>query len=98
MNETHDSLQLVSSVLEDFKGMTPAYELRRTLELTVKGIPVRVEVWYCHTNQNAPWSARLHTRGEKPGTWKESELPSTDDRNEDAALRMALTFIEEQNR
>ena len=94
MEKTLNSPQLDSSMLEDFKGITSVYELRRILELEMRGKPVRIEVWYWHSNPNAPWVARVHTRSEKSETWKEwPEFPWVQQRDEDSAIRDALDFI-----
>jgi len=89
MRTTHESQQLDPSVFEGFEGLTAIQELRRTLELEVKGKPVRIEVWHCHSNPNAPWVARVPTF---------SEFPWVDERDEEAAIRTALSFIEERTR
>jgi hypothetical protein len=94
MEKTHDNVQLVSSFLEDFKGITSAHELRRTLELEMKGKPVRIEVWYWHSNPKCPWVARVHTRSGKSETWKEwPEFPWVEQRDEGSAIHDALDFI-----
>lgn len=97
MTASLTSPQLDSSVLEDFKGITSIYELRRTLELEVREYPVHIELWYWHSNPNCRWEARVYRRTEGAENWKRwSEFPWVQERDENTAIRQALSFIEER--
>lgn len=89
--------QLESSIFGEVEDIKSAYELRRTLELDVKGHQVRVELWYCHSNANAPWEGRVYRRHEGEGNWQRwAAFPWVQERSEQTAIRQALAFIGEK--
>lgn len=95
MNTT-DS-QLDSSVFEGFKGITDVYELRRTVELDVKGQPIRIELWYWHSNKNCRWEARVYRRMNGSANWVLWEgFPYAQDRDEETTMLSALNFLDER--
>jgi hypothetical protein len=88
---------LESSMFGEVEGITSVYELRRTLELDLKGHQVRIELWYCHSNANAPWEGRVYRRHEREGNWQRwTAFPWVQERNEETAIRQALAFLEER--
>jgi hypothetical protein len=83
-----------SKVFSDFKKITTQCELRRTLEFIIDRASYRVEVLYCYSNPKNPWIAQAYS--EKRSGWKYiPEFPGVSERNEDAAIRAALTFLQD---
>lgn len=94
MSTAIENQRLDSSLFEDFEGLAGIYELRRTLELEVKGKPVRIEVWYRHDNPNASWYGGVYTRPDASHGWKKwPEFPWVQSRDEESAIRDALDFL-----
>jgi hypothetical protein len=86
----------ISKVFSDFKKITTQCELHRTLEFVIGRITYRVEVLYCYSNPKSPWIAQAYS--EKRDVWKAvPEFPWVHEKNEDAAIRAALTFLQDLN-
>jgi hypothetical protein len=84
----------MSKVFADFKRINTQCELRRTLEFMIGKTTYRVEVLYCYSNQKSPWSAQAYS--ESHNTWKcVPNFPWVGERNEEAAIRAALSFLED---
>ncbi|MGZ7072699.1 MAG: hypothetical protein ACXVKL_09685, partial [Candidatus Angelobacter sp.] len=67
-------------------------ELRRTLQLTRRDIRYRVELFYHYSNDTNPWEVEICSQ--QSGTWKQVvDFPYVQEREEEAALRAALSFI-----
>lgn len=83
--------------LEAFKYIKSLYELRRTLQLVdANGQRFRIELWYCHTNSNAPWTAYVSIHQDEPSGWQEiPEFPWVEERDEATAIHQAVVFLEE---
>ena len=87
----------ISKVFPDFKKITTQCELHRTLEFMIGRASYRVEVLYCYSNPKSPWIAQAYA--EKRDGWKcVSDFPSVSERNEEAAIRAALSFLEDLHR
>lgn len=87
---------LDSSIFSD-SGITAAYELWRALELEKHGHQVRLEIWYWHSNPNCHWDARLFKREGHFKPWIPwPEFPWVQERDEEAAIRAALDFLNER--
>lgn len=87
----------MSKVFSDFKKITTRCELRRTLEFTIDRSSYRVEVLYCYSNPKSPWIVQAYS--ENRDCWKcVKDFPWVGERNEEAAIRAALSFLEEQHR
>jgi len=83
----------MSKVFADFKNINTQCELRRTLEFMIGKIAYRVEILYCHTNPRSPWSVQAYS--EKQNAWKcVPDFPWISEKNEEAAIRAALSFLE----
>jgi hypothetical protein len=84
----------MSKVFADFKKINTQCELRRTLEFMIDKTTYRVEVLYCYSNPKSPWSAQAYS--ESHNAWKcVSNFPWVGERNEEAAIRAALSFLED---
>jgi hypothetical protein len=84
----------ISKVFSDFKKTNTRCELRRTLEFIIGKTTYRVEVLYCYSNPKSPWAAQAYS--EKRDGWKGvPDFPWVSERNEEAALRAALSFLED---
>ncbi len=84
----------MSKVFADFKKITTQCELRRTLEFTIGRASYRVDVLYCYSNPKSPWSAQALFES-KTG-WKcIADFPWVKEKNEEAAIRAALRFLED---
>ena len=84
----------MSKVFADFKRINTQCELRRTLEFMIGKATYRVEVLYCYSNPKSPWSAQAYS--ESHNAWKcMSNFPWVGERNEEAAIRAALSFLED---
>jgi len=84
----------ISKVFSDFKKINTQCELRRTLEFMIGKTAYRVEVLYCYSNPKSPWSARAYS--EKRDGWKSvPRFPWVSEKNEEAAIRAALSFLED---
>ena len=87
----------ISKVFPDFKNITTQCEPRRTLEFMIDKATYRVEVLYCHSNPKSPWTAQAYT--EKRNGWKcVPDFPWVNERNEEAAIRAAFSFLEDLHR
>jgi hypothetical protein len=87
----------ISKVFADFKKITTQCELRRTLEFTIDRASYRVEVLYCYSNPKSPWSVQAHS--ENKAGWKcVPDFPWVSEKNEEAATRAALSFLEDLHR
>ena len=87
----------MSKVFPDFKKITTQCELRRTLEFMIGRASYRVEVLYCYSNPKSPWIAQAYS--EERDSWKSvPDFPQVSERNEEAAIRAALSFLEELHR
>ena len=85
----------MSKVFADFKGINTQCELRRTLEFMIGKTTYRVEVLYCYSNPKSPWNAQAYS--ESHNAWKcVSNFPWVGERNEEAAIRAALSFLEDR--
>jgi hypothetical protein len=83
----------LSKVFPDFKQINTQCELRRTLEFIIGKTTYRVEVLYCYSNPKSPWSAQAYS--EKRDGWKGvPQFPWVSEKNEEAAIRAALGFLE----
>lgn len=83
----------ISKVFPDFRKITTQCELRRTLEFIIGRATYRVEVLYCYSNPKSPWVAQAYS--EKRG-WKcTPDFPSVSEKNEEAAIRAALSFLQD---
>ena len=86
----------MSKVFTDFKKITARCELRRALEFIIGRASYRVEVFYCYSNSKSPWTAKTYS--EKRGDWKSiPDFPWVGERNEEAAIRTALNFLQERH-
>jgi hypothetical protein len=84
----------MSKVFADFKKIITRCELRRTLEFMIGKTTYRVDVLYCHSNPTSPWSAQVYS--ESRNAWKcVSSFPWVGKKNEEAAIRAALSFLED---
>jgi hypothetical protein len=84
----------MSKVFSDFKETTMRCELRRTLEFMIGKATYRVEVLFCYSNPKSPWVAQAYV--EKRDGWKcVPDFPSVSERHEEAAIRAALSFLED---
>jgi hypothetical protein len=84
----------MSKVFSDFKKVTTQCELRRTLEFMIDRTSYRVEVLYCYSYPKSPWSAQAYS--EKRDGWKcVPDFPRISERNEEAAIRAALSFLQD---
>jgi hypothetical protein len=87
----------MSKTFADFKKITTQCELRRTLEFTIDRASYRVEVLYCYSNPKSPWSAQAYSEN-KTG-WKcVADFPWVSEKSEEAAIRAALSFLEDLHR
>jgi hypothetical protein len=87
----------ISKVFPNFKKITTQCELRRTLEFTIDRASYRVEVLYCYSNPKSPWMAQAYS--EKRDGWKcVTDFPWVSEKNEEAAIRAALSFLEDLHR
>lgn len=67
-------------------------EVRCTLQMTRRDIRYRVELFYDYSNTTNPWEAEICSL--QSGTWKVVDIfPHTQEREEESALRAALSFI-----
>lgn len=83
----------LSKVFSDFKKITTRCELRRTLEFTIDRVGYRVDVLYCYSNTKSPWIAQAYS--EQRSGWKcIAGFPLVSKKNEEAAIRAALQFLE----
>jgi hypothetical protein len=84
----------MSKVFPDFKKITTQCEVRRTLEFTIDRASYRIEVLYCYSNPKSPWIAQAYS--EKRDGWKcVADFPWVSEKNEEAAIRAALGFLED---
>jgi hypothetical protein len=84
----------MSKVFADFKKINTQCELRRTLEFMIGKTTYRVEVLYCYSNPKSPWSAQAYS--ERQNAWKcVPDFPWVGEKNEQAAIRLALSFLED---
>ncbi len=84
----------ISKVFPGFKKITTQCELRRTLEFVIGRTTYRVEVLYCYSNPKSPWIAQAYS--EKRHGWKSvPDFPLVSDKNEEAAIRATLSFLED---
>lgn len=84
----------LSKVLSDFKKINTQCELRRTLQFIIGKITYRVDVLYCYTNPKANWSTQIYS--ERNDVWKGvPNFPWVSERSEEAAIRAALSFLED---
>jgi len=84
----------MSKVFSDFKKITTRCELRRTLEFIIGRVTYRVEVMYCYSNPKTPWVAQAYS--EQRSGWKcIPDFPCTGEKNEEAVIRAALSFLQE---
>jgi hypothetical protein len=84
----------ISKVFSEFKKITVQCELRRTLEFVIGRATYRVEVLYCYSNPKSPWTAQAYS--EKRDGWKcIPDFPWVGEKNEEAAIRVALSFLED---
>jgi hypothetical protein len=84
----------ISKVFPDFKKITTQCELRRTLEFTIGRATYRVEVFYCYSNPKSPWVTQAYS--EKRSGWKcIPDFPWVSEKNEEAAIRTALSFLQD---
>ena len=84
----------ISKVFPDFKKITTQSELRRTLEFTIDRATYRVEVFYCYSNPKSPWVTQAYC--EKRSGWKcIPDFPWVGEKNEEAAIRAALSFLQD---
>jgi hypothetical protein len=82
-----------SKLFRDFDLITMQCELRRTLQFTVGRATYRVEVFYCYSNPKSPWGAQVYS--EKGSGWKcLADSPRVSEKNEEAAIRAALSFLQ----
>jgi hypothetical protein len=82
-----------SKVFHDFNKITTQCELRRTLEFTIGRATYRVEVFYCYSNPKSPWVVQAYS--ESRTGWKcIPDFPSVSEKNEEAAVRSALSFLQ----
>lgn len=87
----------MSKVFLDFKNITTQCELRRTLEFMIDKASYRVDVLYCYSNPKSRWTAKAYS--EMRAGWKEiPDFPWVLEKNEEAAIRAALTFLEDLHR
>jgi len=87
----------MSKVFPDFKKITTQCEVRRTLEFTIDRASYRVEVLYCYSNPKSPWIAQAYS--EKRDGWKcVPDFPWVSERNEEAAIRATLSFLQDLHR
>jgi hypothetical protein len=84
----------ISKVFPDFKKITARCELRRTLEFIIGRASYRVEVLYCYSNPKNPWVAQAYS--EKRSGWKcIPDFPWVSEKNEEATIRAALSFLQD---
>jgi len=86
----------LSKVFSDFKKINTQCEVRRTLEFIIGKITYRVDVLYCYSNPKAHWSAQVYS--ERNDAWKGvPNFPWVSERSEEAAIRAALSFLEDRH-
>lgn len=86
-------LMKMSKVFADFEKITTQCEVRRTLEFTIDRAGYRVEVLYCYSNPKSRWTAQAYS--EKRNGWKcIADFPLVSEKNEEAAIRAALSLLE----
>jgi len=86
----------MSKVFTDFKRITTQCELRRTVEFMIDKTTYRVEVLYCYSRPK-PWTAQAYS--EKRDGWKcVPDFPWVNEKNEEAAIRAAFSFLEDLHR
>jgi hypothetical protein len=69
-------------------------ELRCTLEMTVRDIRYRLELFYHYSNKTNPWEGEIYSL--QSGAWKVvTDFPNVPERKEESALRTALSFIQD---
>jgi hypothetical protein len=84
----------MSKVFPDFKKISAQCELRRTLEFIIDEVTYRVEVLYCYSNPKSPWTAQAYS--EKRDGWKcVTDFPWVNEKNEEAAIRAAFSFLQD---
>ena len=84
----------MSKVYADFKNINTQCELRRTLEFMIGKTGYRVELLYCYSNPKSPWGAQAYS--ERYNAWKcVPNFPRVGEKNEEAAIRAALSFLED---
>jgi hypothetical protein len=90
----HGSSMKLSRVFPDLRKINTQCEVRRTLEFTIEATSYRLEVLYCYSNPKSRWTAQAYF--EKNGTWKSvPNFPWRGEKNEEAAIRTGLRFLEE---
>ncbi len=84
----------ISKVLSDFRKTNTRCELRRTLEFIIDKTTYRVEILYCYSNPKSPWGAQAYS--DKRDGWRGvPDFPWVSEKNEEAAIRAALSFLED---
>ena len=87
----------MSKVFPEFKNITTQCELRRTLEFMIDKASYRLDVLYCYSNPKSPWTAKAYS--EKRNGWKDvPDFPWITEKNEEATIREALTFLADLHR
>jgi hypothetical protein len=87
----------MSKVFSDFKKINTQCELRRTLEFMIGETGYQVKVMYCYSNPKSPWTAQAYS--EKRDGWKcIPDFPWVKEKDEEAAIRAALNFVEDLHR
>ena len=90
MVETNDLVDC----FKDFPKISAFYEHCRTFQIEGYGNRFRIDLWYWHTNEKAPWVAYVH-RHEDGDQWQElADFPWVQEKDEQAAIHTALTFLQ----
>lgn len=79
-------------ILADF-SFAGRRELRRTLQLTRGNHTYRLEVFYSYSTPKNPWGVEVYKQ--RSGAWKRVKFPWVDEKGEESALRLALSFIQD---
>lgn len=78
-----------------FPTVSGVYELKRTIKFSVGSRNYRIEVYLNYMNANAPSHGRVYEEVDE--RWEKiPEFPWIDERDEDSAIRSALTFLEDR--
>jgi hypothetical protein len=85
-----------NEISKDFSDVSEMCELKRTLQVTIKDTIYRVEVFYCHSNPNAEWTASIYSSYDGSYWTQLEEFPWIGEREEETAIRLSLNFLTER--
>jgi len=81
----------LEKILDNFEFIE-RHELRRSLDVVSGRTRYRVEIFHSYSNLSAPWTVRVSA--EQDGQWKHlTDFPWVADRDEETAIRTALSFL-----